>query len=72
MKYHLIPKFEGKVPGGPVVLTSLSTGVLKCPGTGLQSGGNVAGLLIRPWQFGLVDVQFVGQLLLAKAVLNGG
>jgi hypothetical protein len=50
------------------LVAHLSTGVPKDPGTRFETGGNVASLLRGSGQLGLVDVQILGQLLLAKPV----
>jgi hypothetical protein len=53
------------------LVSLLPTGVPKGPGTRLQPSGDVAGLLIRSWEFGFINRKLLGHLLLAQAVPDG-
>ncbi|MCS3651849.1 hypothetical protein GGQ11_002905 [Salinibacter ruber] len=49
----------------------LPTGVPERPGTRLQPGGDVAGLLIWPWELRFIQIKLFGQLLLTEAMSDG-
>jgi hypothetical protein len=52
-------------------IADLPTGIPEGPGTFFESSSDVSGLFFWPWELGLIDVEVLRQLLLAKSVPNG-